>query len=289
MYTMSQVQFRACTKNCIWRMKVKKKILPEVIAMDYTVFVKEVYKLTSIDLALYKERQMKRRIDSLIKKEGFDGYDSFLAGLKKDKNLYERFISYLTINVSEFFRNIEQWKILNNEIFPYILEKLSKRPVIWSAACSTGEEPYSLVMVLSRFVPLKNIHIIATDIDKQVLAKAKLGIYNEKSISGIPKEFVEKYMIKNDNYTYSVCDEVKKCVEFRQHNLLRDPYIMNCDLIVCRNVLIYFTEDAKDTIFANFNKSLKEGGVLFIGSTEQIIKPKSLGFETWKTFFYRKA
>ena len=257
--------------------------------MDYYEFIKKIYKMTSIDLYLYKERQMKRRIDTLIDKLGFDGYESFVNGIQKDAKLYDTFINYLTINVSEFFRNKEQWKILNDIVYPYLFETFSKKPVIWSAACSTGEEPYSLVMSLSKFIPLSNIHIIATDIDKQVLEKAKAGIYTEKSIQTIPDEFVAKYFTKIDSFSYQINDEIKKCVEFKQHNLLKDPYPQNCDMIVCRNVLIYFTEEAKKDIFIKFNESLKKDGVLFVGSTEQIIKPREMGYSVWKSFFYKKA
>lgn len=259
------------------------------VLMDYQEFIKAIYKLTTIDLSRYKERQMKRRIDSLIEKNGFKNYDEFVVAIKNDKKLYETFVNYLTINVSEFFRNFDQWNNLSNEIFPYILKNLSKKPVIWSAACSTGQEPYSLVMCLSKLIPMSDIHIIATDIDKQVLAKAQEGIYKEKDIKGIPDEFIKKYFLRLDNGDYKVVDEVKKCIEFRQHNLLKDKYPSNCDLIVCRNVLIYFTEEAKNDIFIEFNKSLKKGGILFIGSTEQIIKPKNIGFDVVKSFFYKKV
>lgn len=258
------------------------------LVKDYEAFKTEVFSLSKIDLNAYKERQMKRRIDSLIKKNGFDGYDAYVKALKNDTLIYEEFINYLTINVSEFFRNTTQWEVLEGNIFPYLFDKFGKKVKIWSAACSTGDEPYSLAMVLSRFIPLSQIQIIATDIDKQILAKAKQGIYNEKSIAGVPKEFKDKYFEKVGS-SYRVSDEIKKCITFKQHNLLKDAYPDNLDLIVCRNVLIYFTEDAKAGIYKNFNKSLKNEGILFVGSTEQIIQAQRYNFETVKSFFYKKV
>lgn len=255
---------------------------------DYEAFKSEVFALSKIDLNAYKERQMKRRIDSLIKKNGFDGYDSYVKALKDDGNIYEEFINYLTINVSEFFRNTTQWEVLENEIFPYLFEKFGKRVKIWSAACSTGDEPYSLAMVLSKFIPLSQIQIIATDIDKQILARAQQGIYNEKSIAGVPKEFKDKYFEKV-GASYRVSDDIKKCITFKQHNLLKDPYPKDLNLIVCRNVLIYFTEDAKAGIYRNFNASLKQEAILFVGSTEQIIQSQKYNFETVRSFFYKKT
>ncbi len=253
---------------------------------DYEDFKKEIYQMTKLDLSSYKERQMKRRIESLIKKNGIQNFNDYVKALKTDKKIYDEFINYLTINVSEFYRNPGQWKVLEDEIIPLLAAK-NKHLKIWSAACSTGEEPYSLVMLLSKFMPLSSIKIHATDIDKEILAKAKMGIYNPKSLEGVPKDKVSKFFTKEGNF-YRINDEVKRCVNFSQHNLLKDAYPSNCDMIVCRNVLIYFTEEAKEMIYKNFNNSLKKEGVLFVGSTEQIIMPNRYNFQPIKTFFYQK-
>lgn len=255
---------------------------------DYEWFKTEVFRLSSIDLNAYKERQMKRRIDSLIAKNGYSGYDTYSVALKEDKEKYEEFINYLTINVSEFFRNTSQWDVLEKEVFPYLFERFSKDINLWSAACSTGDEPYSLAMVLSKFLPLNKISILATDIDKQILAKAQLGLYNDKSVVGVPKDFKSKYF-QEVGKSFKVADEIKKTIQFKQHNMLKDPYPKNLDLIVCRNVLIYFTEEAKDEIYTKFNQALKKDGILFVGSTEQIIQPQRYGFEAIRSFFYKKV
>ncbi len=114
-------------------------------------------------------------------------YNDYVALIKKDKEKFDQFINFLTINVSEFlYRNPDQWKILEGQVFPELIKKFGKNLKIWSAACSTGDEPYSLVMALSRQVPLANIKIIATDIDNQVLDTARMGLYNEKSIASCP-------------------------------------------------------------------------------------------------------
>ena len=131
---------------------------------DYEYFKREVLSLTGIDLNCYKEKQMKRRIDTLIAKHKIEGYDRYVHALKTDKDLFEEFVSYITINVSEFYRNPEQWKLLDEEVIPELVKRFGRNLKIWSAACSTGDEPYSLVMALSRHVPLNNIRIYATDI-----------------------------------------------------------------------------------------------------------------------------
>lgn len=255
---------------------------------DYEKFKEKVFKLTKIDLSCYKERQMKRRIDSLISKRKIKSYDEYINAISKDKEMLEEFVAYLTINVSEFYRNPEQWKMLENEMFPYLFEKFGQNVKIWSAACSTGDEPYTLVMLLAKFIPINRIKIIATDIDKQVLEKAQAGIYDEKSLKGLPKEYITKYFTKVGTSSYQISDEVKKRVEFKQHNLLKDAYPSGCNMIVCRNVMIYFTEEAKSVIYKKFNDALKKDGILFVGSTEQIISPGDSGFATYKSFFYKK-
>ena len=244
--------------------------------MDYEGFKAAVFKLTSIDLNAY------------ISRNKISGYEDFVKALKADKELFEEFVSYLTINVSEFYRNPEQWELMDKQFIPMLIEKFGKNLKIWSAACSTGDEPYSLVMALSRHLPLNQIKIIATDIDKQILAQAKVGIYNEKSIASVPKDLRDKYFTKIGN-SYQISNEIKSRVDFRQHNLIKDPYPDKCDFIICRNVLIYFTEEAKDDVFRKFCKSLKTGGFLFIGSTEQIMNHREMGYERKNSFYYEKA
>lgn len=254
--------------------------------MDYEKFKELIYKMSGINLTFYKEKQMKRRIDSLISKNGFDNYENYVNALKINVNLYNEFINYLTINVSEFYRNPEQWEVLERDIIPVLLTKTNTLK-IWSSACSTGDEPYTLVMVLNKFLPLSNIKILATDIDKNAIEKAKTGIYTNKSVESLPKTYLDKHFTKHGEL-YKINEDVKKCVEYKQFNLLKDQYPTNYDLIACRNVLIYFTEEAKVDIYKNFNKALRAGGILFVGSTEQIILSSRYNFRPVKTFFYIK-
>ena len=254
---------------------------------DYEYFKKAVLELTKIDLNAYKEKQMKRRIDTLISKHKVEGYDNYIKLLKSDRLRFEEFVNYLTINVSEFYRNPDQWKLLDQEIFPELIKKFGKNLKIWSAACSTGDVPYSLVMALSNHIPLNQIKIYATDLDKQVIAKAKIGLYTEKSIVAVPEDLKNKYFTKI-GLSYQISEDVKSRVEFHEHNLLKDTYPKDYHLIVCRNVLIYFTEEAKDDVFRKFHDSLAKGGALFIGSTEQIINHREMGYNRKNSFFYER-
>lgn len=254
---------------------------------DYEYFKREILFLTGIDLNAYKEGQMKRRIDTLISKYRIDGYDKYVLCLKTDKEKFEEFVSYITINVSEFYRDIDQWKVMEEKAVPELIHRFGRNLKVWSAACSTGDEPYSLVMAMSRYLPLSNIRIYATDLDKQVIEKAKAGIYPAKSIASVPPDLKRKFF-RPVGSSYRISDEIKACVEFREHNLLKDPYPTGCHLIVCRNVLIYFTEEAKDMVFRKFYSSLTRAGILFIGTSEQIINHKEIGYLRKNAFFYQK-
>lgn len=253
----------------------------------YEEFKADVLKLAKIDLNYYKEKQMRRRIDTLANKNGAKSYEEYIQMIKSDKEKFEQFVNFLTINVSEFYRNPDQWKLMDQQVIPKLIKEQRKPIKIWSAACSTGDEPYSLAMAFSKHVPLSDIKILATDIDKQVIEHAKVGLYSEKSIAGVPADLKKKYFTQIGN-SYQISDDIKRCVTFKEHNLLKDVYPKDYDLILCRNVVIYFTDEAKDMIYKNFYGSLKSKGVLFIGSTEQISNYKDLGYNRMSSFYFEK-
>ncbi|WP_421379239.1 CheR family methyltransferase [Bacillus salacetis] len=256
------------------------------MAYDYEQFTKDIYRKTGINLSLYKEAQMKRRLTSLYEKKGYSDFKDFFTAIEKESKLLNEFLDRMTINVTEFYRNEKRWAVLQEKIFPRLLAH-NKRLKIWSAACSTGEEPYTIAMVLSNYLNLSEMAIKATDIDENAIAKAKLGVYPERSMNEIPPEIKHKYFTKEGDF-YKISPQIKSRISFQKHNLLADQYESNHDLIVCRNVMIYFTEEAKEEIYHNFSSALRPGGILFVGSTEQIFNPAKYGLETEDTFFYRK-
>ena len=259
----------------------------EETIVNYEQFTEKIYHKTGIDLSLYKETQMKRRLTSFYEKHNLHSFSELYRAINEDQKLYEDFLDRITINVSEFFRNRNRWEVLQKKIFPQLL-KNDRNLKIWSAACSFGQEPYTIAMILDQFIPLNQIQILATDIDERALKAAKRGIYNERSLQEVPEDMVKKYFTKTEE-GYTISNLLKKAVIFKKHNLLGDPYPKHLDLIVCRNVLIYFTEEAKENIYHQFNDALKPGGFLFVGSTEQIFYPQQYGFEPYDTFFYQKV
>ncbi|MDP4169417.1 MAG: protein-glutamate O-methyltransferase CheR [Bacillota bacterium] len=256
------------------------------MSQDYNSFILNVKKKTGIDLSLYKEAQMKRRLESLYEKKGFSSFSDFFNEMNKNGELLNEFLDRMTINVSEFYRNYKRWEVLESKILPEIL-KTNKRPKIWSAACSTGEEPYTIAMIMSKFLPLSQVQVLATDLDDNVIARAKLGVYPERSLNEVPEDSKKKFFKKQGDH-YLVSEEIKKTITFKKQNLLADPFGGPFDLIVCRNVLIYFTEEAKNTLYKKFSSALRKDGIFFVGSTEQIFNPGTYDFETEDTFFYRK-
>ncbi|CQR46690.1 Chemotaxis protein methyltransferase Cher2 [Paraliobacillus sp. PM-2] len=253
---------------------------------DYQSFSQLIKKETGIDLSQYKEVQMKRRLTSLRDKKGYQDFNSFYKALTSDNVLMDEFLNKITINVSEFYRNSARWNVLEKKVIPQLLNKKEKLK-IWSAACSTGDEPYTLAMMLSQYIDLSRVNILATDIDEKILERAKKGVYTERALKEVPEDLKKKFFVQQDS-DYIIDEKLKKSITFKKHNLLSDPYPKGFDLIVCRNVLIYFTEKAKENIYYNFNASLHPQGVFFVGSTEQIFTPEKYGFKVLDTFFYQK-
>src|SRR5699024_52221 len=253
---------------------------------QYNQFLTRIKHKLGIDLTLYKETQMKRRIISLRNKRGFRDFASYYRALEKDDLLLKEFTKRLTINVSEFYRNPKRWDVLKESIIPILIDNKRKLN-IWSAACSTGEEPYSVAMLFNEYFPHIKVNIIGSDIDNVVLTQAKQGCYYEQSLKNLPDRFKNNYFTY-ENGLYHVNRSIKQMVSFKKHNLLADPYPNNIDLILCRNVLIYFTDEAKEKIYQSFSESLNDKGVLFVGSTEQIFNAEKYHLQLIKTFFYQK-
>ncbi|WP_440895733.1 CheR family methyltransferase [Amphibacillus sp. Q70] len=253
---------------------------------DYQAFTEMIKKKTKVDLNLYKEVQMKRRLTSLRDKRGFKEFTTYYKAIEKDQELMEEFLDKMTINVSEFFRNSKRWQVLETKILPQLIKNKSQLK-IWSAACSTGDEPYTIAMILSKHFDMSKVSILATDIDEKILERAKQGIYTERALKEVPKQLKERYFTYNDSL-YTIDEKLKQAITFKQHNLLSDPYPKGFDLIVCRNVLIYFTDEAKTEIYQKFSESLVNEGVFFVGSTEQIFTPEVYQLKLLDTFFYQK-
>jgi len=254
---------------------------------NYLLFCQKVHQLIGLDLALYKDRQMKRRLGTFMTRLGVSNYLELANLLSKDEEALEKFKNFLTINVSEFFRNPDQFEVLKSKVLTDLIRP-NKTFKVWSAGCSDGSEPYTLVIILEE-LGVKNYQILATDLDEEILARAKTGIYKADSLRNVLPELLNKYFLKGEGDIYQFHPNLAQKVKYLQHDLLSGQYEKNYDLILCRNVVIYFTEEAKNQVFMKMSQALRQEGVLFVGGTESILTPKKFGLQTIYPFFYKKV
>ncbi len=255
---------------------------------DYELISKSIKSLLDIDLAFYKPGQMQRRLTAFVERHTGGTVAEFCDTLKRDGEMQEVLRTYLTINVTEFFRDAQQFDALRTQVLPEIIKK-SPSPKIWSAGSSRGNEAYSVAIYMDQIKPGLNYTLIGTDIDEGSIEISKNGgPYPEAEVKNAPAAVRQKYFEKRDTGWY-VSPEIVKKAKFGKLNLLSDRFEHQFDLIMCRNVVIYFSDEAKQTLNEKFVASLKPGGVLFVGGTETILNPKMFGLERFATSLYHKV
>lgn len=256
-----------------------------------------VKKLLNIDLNQYKAEQMQRRLDSWLVRCGMSSWDEYTKVISSDPKELSKFRDYLTINVSEFFRDQDRWNTLRTKMVPELIkESMALNSAtgkgalkVWSAGCSNGSEPYSLAILFDELTTMRSSHyLLATDLDRSILARAKArGPYSAEDTRNVNADQRAKYFDPGGP-PYYVKDIIAKRVLFKEHNLLLDPFEKDFDLIVCRNVIIYFTVEAKAELYAKFHQALRPGGILFLGGTEIIPRPSEIGFANLGGSYYQK-
>ncbi|HET8688025.1 MAG TPA: protein-glutamate O-methyltransferase CheR [Methanosarcina sp.] len=245
---------------------------------------------TGFNCEHYKEAHFRRRINVRVRATNCESYGTYLRLLKKDPQEYEFLVNTLTVNVSEFFRNPETFRIIEKEVIPSIVRyksgSLTRSIRIWSAGCAAGEEAYSLAILLHMTLKTDfnkyRIRIIGTDIDAQSLEKARQGIYSENSLKNLDPGIKERYFLKQGNM-YQVIDELKNIMQFKRHDLISGSRIDRFDLIVCRNVMIYFKKEIQEQLQLNFYKALEKGGFFIIGKSETLLGAASSLFRPYNT------
>ena len=243
-----------------------------------------VYKEFKIKLDAYKEIQMNRRIEFFISKTSATSSIEFIKMCEINPSIKKEFLDLITINVTEFFRNTDIFLKIKSIFKKYIPKK--DNYTIWSSACSNGSEPYSAAMILES-VNIENYNILATDIDDNMLKYGRNGIYTNDEIKEVPNYYLMNYFDKLDE-KYLVKKNIRDKVVFKRHDLILDEYPKDIDLILCRNVVIYFKKEEKMKIYNKFYNSLNPHGVVFIGATENIYDYQQIGFNKLNTFFYQK-
>lgn len=252
---------------------------------DFEAFYRRFNQVEGIDFNKYKQDQLTRRMLMLVDQRKLSSFEELTSLVLRDREARAWFLDRLAINVTEVFRNPEHWveleKFLTNDLL-----KSGKPLKTWSAGCSTGAEAYSLAAMLDTLAPKKDHRIICSDIDAAALEQAKKGELYGTEFRDVPKQYLGYF--ERHPKGANVSQSLKKYVTFQRHNLLGDNFGTGYDLIICRNVLIYFVDEAKDQIFRKFYGALRPGGYLFIGGSERIFNPKEIGFECPKPYFYQK-
>ncbi len=263
--------------------------------MDIETYQKvkqSVNSILGINLNFYKDEQMRRRLDAWLARSGAKDWVEYFARIRKDEIELSRFRNYLTINVTEFFRDFERWQYLKQRVLPELLQVLPNlRPNrstlrLWSAGCSVGAEPFSMSILMDELSPAKPHYILATDLDQGALSKAKAGgPFAAEEIKNVSPAQRNKYF-KPGGPPHFVNENLIKKITFKEQNLITDTFEKDFDLIICRNVVIYFTGETKDILYKKFCSALRIGGMLFIGGTEIIPKSQEIGLKGQGISFY---
>ena len=255
---------------------------------EYSYLTKKILQLVQIDLGDYKANQMRRRLDAFIPRYSAAGVKSYCQTLEQDEDALTKLRDFLTINVSEFFRDSNHFETLETVILPELLRH-SPDLKVWSAGCSHGAEAYSIAIMLEKLAPCGNHKILATDIDDASLTKAIAGgPYRSAEIRNMHAQLANKYFAGSDD-SYWIIDRIRARIQFRKHDLLHDPYQKDFHLIICRNVVIYFSDEAKKKLNQGFYQSLRENGILFIGGTETMLDASEIGFQRLRPCFFCKS
>lgn len=262
---------------------------------DFKEIAALVYNACGIVLGEHKREMVYSRIARRIRERKLTDFSTYLAYLNSHKDQeFDAFINALTTNLTSFFRESHHFDYLKKQLVPALLvqNKNSRRVRIWSAGCSTGEEPYSLAMALHELFPSNwDVKILATDLDSNVLKKAHTGVYNAANVNGLDDALLKRWFLKSkDGESYKVKPKLQQLISFKRLNLLQDwPMKGPFDLILCRNVVIYFDKDTKDLLFKRYAKILAPHGHLFLGHSETMGKEHTEFKNLGKTMYQKAA
>lgn len=260
----------------------------------YGKFVRLIYQRTGLHYEPGKKYYVEKRLARRVERLGLDSFNAYYMLLKFSDSAseFERLINDLTVNETYFFRDFPQLRLFAEDVLQQVIREKKKsgdnRIKIWSAACSTGEEPYTLAIILQEMLddPEQwDLHIIASDINTDVLQSARVGLYDSRSVRDVPSEYFAKYFSASGG-KFLIHTEIKRRIQFRKINLMDSQTlkeITGCDFIFCRNVLIYFDDHSRKKVLDDFYHSLNPGGYLFLGHSESVgrissaYKPQRIG------------
>jgi chemotaxis protein methyltransferase CheR len=250
---------------------------------DFAPFCDAVRAMCGVDLMQYKRGQMERRIRTWTARRGTEDLGEYARRLKAEPGELDAFLDRVTINVSQLWRHPEQWIALGRTILPELAERGRVRA--WSAGCSYGAEAYTLAAVCREAIPAARVEITGTDLDHRMVARAREGRFTPEDARGAPRRSVERFFPDGQ-----ATDELRRMVSFETGDLLRMPVRQErYDLVLCRNTVIYFTEQVRDALHGRLVQAIAPGGYLVVGTSERVADPRGLGLTSPFHFIYRKA
>ena len=258
----------------------------EISKREFKLLKDYIYDKTGINLNEQKVTLLKTRLNKRLRELKLNSFKEYYEFLKNDEDEQTKFINAISTNVTSFFREERQWEFLEKDMVNIKAKLINKKLRIWSAACSTGEEPYTIVMFLKeqleRFESF-DIKILASDISHDALTKAKKGIFSGKNIDDLPKHHIHNNFNRiGKTDSYQIDKELSDLIMFREFNLVYGNYSLfgntKFDMIFCRNVMIYFDNETKEKIVQNLANRLKKGGYFFLGHSESLMSHKGLKY-----------
>ena len=233
------------------------------------------------DFSGYKRASLSRRVRKRMQTVTVDNFSEYLDYLEVHPDEFVELFNTVLINVTSFFREPKAWEYIANEIIPQIIHKQqANKPIrIWSAGCASGEETYTIAILLAEALGMEKysqwVKVFATDVDMEALSHARHASYTSKEIQNIPSELVEKYFERINNH-FSIQKELRRGVIYGRHDLVQDAPISRIDLLICRNTLMYFNSETQSKILDRFHFALNSGGFLFLGKAEMLFSRNHL-------------
>lgn len=245
------------------------------LSPDFEALLAYLKQSRGFDITGYKRSSPMRRITKRMRAVGIESFREYQEHLELHPDEFPQLFDNILINVTGFFRDPEAWDFLRQEAVPRLLAtKPAREPIrVWSAACSTGEEAYTLAMILAEAVGTdafrERVKIYATDIDEGALAQARTGVYSSKQVSDVPPELLGKYFDATGS-RYAFREDLRRAVIFERNDLTQDPPVSRVDLLTCRNILMYFNAETQARVTAGLRIALNDGGTLMLGRSETL-------------------
>ena len=240
----------------------------------FTDFRKIIYDASGITFSETNRSILDSRLKEKLREKNLDDLHQYYKLITSNEEEFKLFLDSITTNLTRFFRNQPHFDALINYVIPHVIEEKKKtgdhKIRIWSAGCSTGEEPYTIAMILKEILPPPyTFQITASDLSLKCLMTAQQGFYADSRVDGIPSDYLNKYFTKVDG-GYQVNSDLMKSIKFDYHNLKNDSGQKNLDVVFCRNVLIYFDEPAQLKVINHFWDSMAPNSYLYIGHSESL-------------------